>query len=270
VTQAAAPFRAITVSATVLGRFSLVVDGHAEDVRHWPHRSAERFLKLLLITPGHRLRREAAAESLWPDAPHGRAAANLRRAWHFLRRAMDDDGEDLLLQSSRGELGFAARAEVTVDLDRLRRGMRRLSMTLANPSAAERHDDVDALEVVLLLGADELLPDDLDEEWTGLLREQLLVRWERAAILAAERAARSHRPARAQQLAEQVLERDPASEEAHRLLIRALMEEGLPHLARRQLLICRRALREAFDVEPGAETLAAVIVLPSGSATVVG
>lgn len=75
--------------AQVLGAFRISVDGRPIDARRWQHGSAERLAKLILVTPTHLRRREAAAELLWPNAGPPRAAANLRRALHLLRRAID-------------------------------------------------------------------------------------------------------------------------------------------------------------------------------------
>lgn len=248
--------------AQVLGAFQLSVDGRRIDATRWEHGSAERLAKLLLVTPAHRLRREIAAEQLWPGASAPRAASNLRRALHFLRRAIDGEGKPSMLDVGIREVGFTPATELAVDLDRLVEAAHRVSSALGRDGRWHADLELD-LETVLRLGADELLPDDLTEEWTIRLREQLLVRWERAAILVAERALTGGNPGRAHEIAEQVLERDPASEEAHRLLIRALILEGLPHAARRQMAVCRRALREAYDVEPGPETIAALEPSPS-------
>jgi len=243
--------------AQVLGAFRITVDGRRIEAPRWQHGSAERLAKLLLVTPGHRLRREVAAEQLWPNAGALRAAANVRRALHFLRRAIDGDVQPSAVDAGQREIGFAPDVDLAVDLDTLLHAAHRVSMVLGRDDPW--HDGLEAdLDVVIHLGVDDLLPDDLTEEWTIRLRDQLLVRWERAAIFVAERALAHGHPGRAHELGEQVLDRDPASEEAHRLLIRSLVLEGLPHAARRQMAICRRALRDAYDIDPGQETVAAL------------
>lgn len=243
--------------AQVLGAFRVSVDGRLIETQCWQHASAERLAKLILVTPAHRLRREAAAELLWPNAGPPRASANLRRALHFLRRAIDGREKRSLLAAGHRDIAFAADADVTVDLDALLAARHRISGAFGD-GAGWPEDAEEDLERVVRLGAQELLPDDVTEEWTIRLREQLLVRWERAAILVAERALLQGHPGRAGEIGEQVLERDPASEEAHRLVIRSFVLAGLPHAARRQMATCRRALREAFDVEPGPDTVAAL------------
>lgn len=245
------------LSAQVLGAFRITLDERAIEASRWQHGSAERLAKLILVTPTHRLQREAAAEQLWPSTGAARAAANLRRALHFLRRAIDTSSDRTVVEAGPREIGFAPGVVLAVDLDALLHAAQRVSTRLGRDGRWT--DDLrDDLEVVLRLGALELLPRDLTEEWTIRLREQLIVRWERAAVLLAERALAEGQPARAHEIAERVLERDPASEEAHRLLIRSLILAGLPHAARRQMAICRRALRDAFDIEPGPETMAAL------------
>lgn len=251
------------LQAEVMGTFQVTVDGTPIRPSCWMHGSAERLAKLLLITPGHRLRREWASDQMWPGTSPLRAAVNLRRALHFMRRALDRDlihAPSIVDADHRG-IWIAPHVEAVVDLDRLMAAMRRLSTSLARDEVLPTDVDED-LELIVRLGARDLLPDDVAEEWTVLLREGLLMRWERAAVVLADRALAEGHAARAHEIGEQILERDPASEEAHRLLIRSLVLEGLPHAARRQLELCRRALRDAFDIEPGPDTVAALSGVP--------
>ena len=77
--------------------------------------SAERLVKLLLVTPGHRLAREAAAEILWPDAAPAASRAGLRKAIHFAHQALDES--DALVVDTRS-VGLDT-SRLALDLDRL-------------------------------------------------------------------------------------------------------------------------------------------------------
>lgn len=62
------------VDAQVLGGFSVAVDGRTVAPSAWGRLSAERLVKLLLVTRGHDMSREAVGEALWPGCagPSGR------------------------------------------------------------------------------------------------------------------------------------------------------------------------------------------------------
>src|SRR6185503_4396297 len=100
----------------------LAVDGRTINRAAFERPSGVRLLKLLLATPGHRLRREAAAELLWPESDPERSGANLRKAIHFARRALDGEaGEgDSVIRGDAEWVRIDDAAGLDVDVDRLR------------------------------------------------------------------------------------------------------------------------------------------------------
>ena len=247
------------IEAHVLGAFDLVAAGHRVEHADWQRASAERLVKLLLVTPGHALSREAAAETLWPGAEPEASRANLRKAIHFAGRAL---GDAAVLTAEPGKVGFDL-AGLDLDLDRLRAAFdlvaesppRHGGGTAGDSDEAEGSDVGRAIDLVLSLGPRELLPDDAYEEWLAAPRERLQHRWRTVAILAARRARDLGMADRAHAIADQLLDRDPTDEAAHRLVIELLAAEGRHHAARMQFEMCRRALREQLDVEPAPETV---------------
>ncbi len=254
------------IEARVLGGFEVMADGRHLTHADWQRVSAERLVKLLLITPGHTLSREAAAEALWPDAEPGASGANLRKAIHFAGRAL---GDASVLTTVPGRVGFA-RGRLDLDLDRLRAAFDLLAGAPSrHDGASARHDGGSArddggatdpeasraIDVILASGPRELLPDDAFEEWLVAPRELLRAKWEHVAILAARQARELGRSDDARAIADQLLDRDPTDEAAHRLLIELLASEGRHHAARRQFDACRRALHDLLDAEPAPETM---------------
>ena len=77
----------MAIRASLLGSFELSVDGRPIHPDAFARPSGLRLLKLLLVTPGHRIAREAAAELLWPEAEAEHSRVRLRKALHFARRA---------------------------------------------------------------------------------------------------------------------------------------------------------------------------------------
>ncbi len=234
------------VSARVLGGFDVAVGGRPITRADWQRLSAERLVKLLLVTPGHRVSREAAAETLWPDAAPGAGRANLRKALHFATHALD--GSRLIVADDE-TIGVAI-DRLDLDLDLLRGALDDL--------ATRHRQDADplagAVDTALDLGARELLPDDLYEDWLVGPRERLRSSWLRLALPAARREAEQGRIARAHELVARVLEADPTDEAAHRLAMELYAREGRHHAVRRQYAMCRSALRSGLDVEPSPET----------------
>lgn len=109
------PSAAPPVIVRVLGAFDVVAGGRPLRRADWQRMSAERLFKLLLVTPGHRLLREVAAETLWPDREPGSTGTNLRKAIHFAHRALAGTG---LLLAEGGTVRLESR-NLDLDLDRL-------------------------------------------------------------------------------------------------------------------------------------------------------
>jgi DNA-binding SARP family transcriptional activator/tetratricopeptide (TPR) repeat protein len=260
-----------SVAARVLGGFELLVDGRTVARTDWQRLSAERLVKLLLVTPGHRVTREAAAETLWPDAPPGAGRTNVRKALHFATHALEGSG----LVKATDEAIALDPERLDLDLDRLQAAFDALDgprhvdhrgsgaarggpgVSLADrplDAAGGDGDRAAAFDVVLDLGSKELLPDDLFEDWLVGPRERIATRWQRLALPAARREADAGHAARALDIVSLVLERDPTDEAAHRLAIELYAREGRHHAARRQYALCRQALRAALDADPSPET----------------
>lgn len=240
-----------TVEVRVLGGFDVRLGtrhlGHAD----WGRLSAERLVKLLVITPGHRITRELAAETLWPGAVPDAGRSNLRKAIHFARHALGAD--DVL--ASDGDAVTLDGERLDLDLDRLLGAMAQCTGgadATAGPEAADA-----ALETLLALGDRDLLPEDVYEDWLVGPRERLRDAWLRSALHAATRARERGRGAEALVLVHRVLDRDPCDEAAHRLAIELYAAEGRHHAARRQFDLCRTVLRAELDVDPSPATLEA-------------
>jgi DNA-binding SARP family transcriptional activator/tetratricopeptide (TPR) repeat protein len=229
------------LDATVLGGFAVALDGRPISAEAWGRTSAERLFKLLLVTPGHRVSREAAGEHLWPDAQPEHQAANLRKALHFARRAVGaGDNEKPVITADRTHISIDDAVDVRLDMDAL----------------AAATVDAENAEVAIAVGREDLLPDDPYEDWLVAPRERLASAWTALALARARDSLDRQDASAASPLIDALLTRDPANEEAHRLAIRMLGAQGRHHAARRQFLQCRRELNAAFGVEPSAQTVA--------------
>ena len=252
---------AVQIRARLLGAFQVDIDGRPLDRGAFERPSGLRLLKLLLATPEHAVRREAAAEILWPEAEPERSAANLRKAIHFARRGVASVVGDVPVVVDEGDwLRFAPAAQLDVDADRLRTALTELDRGTSGSGASSSLAATasEAIEVVAELGGAELLPEDPYEEWLVSIRERLNERVQASIVRAIAAARERGDPALATRLIERALVLDPADETAHRAAIELHLEAGRLHAARRQLLACQRALAETYGVEPQPE-LAALI-----------
>jgi DNA-binding SARP family transcriptional activator len=78
----------------------------------WPRSRAKAVVKLLALSPDHRLHREQLMELLWPGLASAAAGANLRKAVHFARRALGPEH----LQLRERVLGIEA-IDLWIDVD---------------------------------------------------------------------------------------------------------------------------------------------------------
>jgi hypothetical protein len=81
-----------TARLVLFGTFRVEIDGRAVPPSAWRHRRGADVVKLLALQPSHRLHRERAMTALWPDLAQDLAAANLRKALLYARRALEDEG----------------------------------------------------------------------------------------------------------------------------------------------------------------------------------
>lgn len=233
------------LSASLLGGFNLSIDGCAIEPAEFERPSGLRLLKLLLATTGHALRREEAAELLWPELDPQRSQAALRKALHFARKSIGRVTSDPVIQVDAGRIRFANGVAVDLDVDRLR-------ALVASLRADVLRGVVDqlAMQAVLHLRSFELLPDDGPEEWLVGPRERLRADALDALLGGAELAAAVREDDLALRLVDRALDLEPAEESAHRVAIELHLAAGRIAAAQRQLLACARALAEVYDVAP--------------------
>lgn len=244
----------VVVAAEVMGTFRVVVDGLEIPATTWQRTAATTLFKLLLIAPHQRLSREAAAEILWPEMDPCHQATNLRKALHFARKTLER-GKPVIAAGHR-YISLAPGVELRLDLltwldaaSRLRgRRVEEESEPLADPD----------VELVLRLGQQLVLPDDPYADWVEQLRQRVSRQSRDLAVRVAAACVRSARYTTAETLADELLARDPADEEAHRIMIELLVAQGRDHAARCQFLRCARELAGAFGIEPGPATAAAL------------
>src|SRR5687767_5349560 len=158
------------LSATLLDGFQLSVDGRSIEPGAFERLSGLRLLKLLLVTPGHRIAREVAAELLWPEADPERSRVNLRKSVHFARRALESSGAaSTVIGGGLAMLEIDRSVLVEVDVDRLRAAINEVLAARADG----RSPSPGALRALGDLGGADVLPDEPYEEWLLPYRERI-------------------------------------------------------------------------------------------------
>ncbi|MFD7201929.1 ATP-binding protein [Streptomyces sp. NPDC059893] len=242
-----------TISATPLlrlhlfGGFAATRDTGPAPAERWTRPSAQTLVKLLAVTPEHRLHREQAMDICWPDADQQSATGSLRVALHAARRALEPELAPRASSSyliSDGALLRLDPATVRIDADEAETAAR----------AALATGDAGDLAGALTMFTGELLPEDRYASWAQARRDHLVALREEVqlALAAAHMAQGSH--AEAVAVAEQVLATSPAEELAHRIVIDACLRQGLRRRAVHQYHVCRAALDAELGVRPGPET----------------
>jgi DNA-binding SARP family transcriptional activator len=217
------------VSVHLLGRFAVAVDGAAISGDTWRSRRAADVVKLLALTPGHRMHRAQVIDALWPDSDAQAGGTNLRKALHFARSAL---GDDQAVATEHDVLVLGPRASVDTDVERFE----------AAAKAALAAPDGDASRAAADLYAGELLPDDRYESWLVEPRARLRRRY--LDLL------------RHGELWERLADEDATDEQAARELMRAHLGAGERREAIRRFERLREALHEQLGVGPDRATVA--------------
>lgn len=243
------------IELLLLGPFQALVDGEPARFRSDKVRA---LLAYLALSPDQPHRRETLAALLWPDMPDSVAHNNLRKSLHRLKESLGDTAAESLLTVDRQSVQLnsgVARVDASTLLQRV----------ATCESHAHRHlftcqECLDRLNEAQALYRGELLAgfavsDSLGfEEWLALQRERLLQRVLVALYNLAEAYTERGEPALAGRFAARQIALEPWREEAYRQLMRALAADGRRSEALAQYDLCRRALADAFGVEPAPET----------------
>src|SRR5215208_1289553 len=143
------------VRVRMLGVFSGSVGNRALQEDAWRLRKAAALVKLLALSPGHRLHREQVMDLLWPDSGRGAASNSLRKALHIARGTLDQAEGSRYLSSEDESLVLCPGGNVWVDIE---------AFEDAAATARRTHDPA-AYRAALDLYSGELLPGDRYERW---------------------------------------------------------------------------------------------------------
>jgi predicted ATPase/DNA-binding SARP family transcriptional activator len=205
-------------------------------------RKARSLLKLLALTPGHRLHRDQVIDLLWPDSDLDRAANSFYQTLYAVRKIIHsirgDQPPFILLEDEFLFLNPDALPQVDALLYESAANLARAGSELAPYQQA----------IELYTG--DLLPEDLYEEWTHAYREPLRqLHTDLLFKFAALCEATGDYQAGIDAL-QSLLASDPLNEEAHTELMRLYALSGQRHKAVRQYELLQDTLQRELGAEP--------------------
>jgi len=229
---------------TLLGGFGVGVGADPVPDEAWRRRKPAALLKILALAPGHRVHRERLMDLLWPELELAAAGANLRKAIHQARSALDgvSRGAARLIEFQNDVVALACDGLV-IDT----------ASFMSELTAARRSGDADGYRSALAGYGGDLLPDDPYEEWAEAARRELhnayvggLSEW--CVLLEANGDIQS-----AIEAARTLVAAEPTREESHAFLMRLYGLAGRRSDALRQYDHLSEILDHELGIEPSAE-----------------
>ena len=237
------------IRARLLGSTDLRVGDRILTGRDWPRRQARSILLQLLGTPGHRLPRDVVLDAHWPDQDLSASLNSLYKSLHALRRTLEPGlergRESVHIDVGNDHIALAIHDGLWVDVDRFDLLVRQADLM---------DDPRDTLRSALALYRGEFVADEPYVDWPVTRREALRAARVRVTLKLAQLDMAADDPSATLGYLEGLLASEPAFEEAHRAIVRALLASGQRGLALQQLERCRFALHREFGTEPDDET----------------
>jgi predicted ATPase/DNA-binding SARP family transcriptional activator len=242
----AAPAARHGLQLFLLGTFRVLVDAQPVDAAKWRRRKASALIKLLALTPAHRLHREEIAALLWPEAAPTAASNNFHQALYLARHALGVPGAQPArwLRLEEDVLSLSPDEPVWIDVEAFE----------AAAAQARRGRDPQLYRRALDLFSGELLPEDRYADWAVPRREVLQRESIQLKIGLAEACQARGELESAGELLRQVLAELPHHEPAHRALMALYAQRGERDRALAQFETLRQALQAELAAEPDPAT----------------
>lgn len=250
----------IRLSLSLLGTAQFLLDGRPAS--GFVYNKARALLVYLAIEAGRPHQRDELAALLWPELHDNAARTNLRQALANLRDVIGNEHvAPSFLHISRDTIEFNLASHVELDVARF----------AALMTACERHPHrhlarcrscTARLEQALDLYRGDFLAGFMIsdsapfEEWLLRQRERLHQQAFAALVRLAEYHERRGDDEQTRRFIRRQLELDPWREEAHRQMMRLLVQAGQRSAALAQYETCRHTLERDLGIEPEAGTTA--------------
>jgi len=237
------------LSARLLGRFSVTLDGRAVDTT-----SSRRTRNVIAYLLAHRrvpVPRDVLMDVFWPRADPDAARNCLHVALSGVRQALRRACPEPVLQRVHDTYLLTDTISAWVDVEEFERHCR-------DGRAAEQSGALDeamrCYEAAAQVYDGDFLADDPYADWAAPTRDALRLTAVETQSRLVELYVRYAAFGPAIQLGRCVVDADPCNETAHRQLMFCYAAVGQLHLALSQYRRCADALWQAFGMRPSAET----------------
>ena len=232
------------VRVWLLGGFRVNVGSRTVSQDAWRLRKAASLVKLLALTPGHRLHREQAMDHLWPDSGRKAASNSLRSTLHTARKVLGPAMGSRYLASEDESLVLCPEGDLSVDVDAFEQAA----------ATARGAKEPATYRAALDLYEGDLLPENRYEEWTEDRREELRQLYLALLVELAGLHEKRDEHGLAIEALRKATAKESTLEEAHVALIRLHAISGRPERALAQYERLRDVLSRGLGTQPAASS----------------
>lgn len=207
---------AVSVRFSLLGGFRLQCGEHSLTDDHIHLRKARDLLKLLALAPHHRLHREEVLDLLWPEQSPQQAAHNLSQTLYTLRPNLTALDPCIHLAFDEDCLFLLPAESISTDVEEFEKAAR----TALSRAGQINNQTITLCQEAIRQYKGDLLPDDGPSDLFYQRREQLRLLYVDLLLFFAHANLELAAFSPAIQALQQVVDIDPAHEEAHFQLMR--------------------------------------------------
>lgn len=232
----------------LFGRFKVKVEGELIEQQRWKRRASAHLIKLLSLQTNRQMHREQIIDLLFADQDINTGINTLHKAIHEARRILEPSiakgSDSKFLVTHKQQIFLQSPGGLFIDADEFQRHAVQAIKT-ENPAACR---------LALDLYVDDLLVEDVYEDWLSARRESLRLLYRKLVTKTAELYAEREEYHSSIELLNKLVLQDPTDEHVHQRLMKFLAFTGSKYQALKQFERCCAALRE-LGVEPERETV---------------
>jgi DNA-binding SARP family transcriptional activator len=238
--------RGARLAVTCFGPFRVTIDDRT--VERWESSRARTIFKYLVVRNAAPVSKELLAELFWPESEPDLARRSLHQAIYCLRQSLKRVAPDLtLIRFADDCYQISPEIGLWVDSEEFTRAIAEARARFAS-GAQEAAMAAYAMAADLAVG--EFLAEERYEAWAEELRQSYRTMYSEALHRLSLYYFERGEHAMAVLHCQRILAQEPCDEEAHLLLMRSYVAQGLRHLAVRQYQICSNALRTELGLTP--------------------
>ncbi len=243
------PHGGARIAVTCFGHFRLTIDD--QPVERWESNRARTIFKYLAVRRHTPAPKDLLAELFWHESEPDLARRSLHQAIYCLRQSLKRVAPDLPIVMFANDCYYLnPEATMWVDSEEF---TRLINVARAHYATGEQAAAMNAYATAVDLVRGEFLEEERYEAWAEELRQTYQAMLSEALHRLASFYAGQREFATAVLYAQRILAQERCDEEAHLLLMRAYLAQGLRHLAVRQYQVCVNALRTELGLDPSPE-----------------